>query len=142
MIEVFFFIIEMSQSNFQINFEFVGTNKIVTGEILRLQSPLTIETIIDKAPFTVRSRGNLGRKKTFWMVLIDIKKGGEKSMHKKYEIGDIVYCPRQDALFLIYDDAPEIPFPVYFLGKITAGLEDLKTMRNGTMVKISFKDIS
>ena len=55
--------------------------------------------------------------------------------------GDIVYCPRQDALFLILDN-PKINYPVFYIGKVTEGLEELSTLRNGVMCKIELKDIS
>ena len=75
------------------------------------------------------------------MILVDLKRGGEKGEYKAPKIGDLVYCPRQDALYIIFD-TPTINLPVYYIGEITEGLEVLHDMRNGTMVKIELTDIS
>ena len=139
----------MSESEWQISFSFVGTGKMVKGRILRQQAPQTFETLRDKTReareegkyFTVRSRANIGRVKNYWMVLVGLKRGREKSEYKTPKIGDIVYCPRQDALYLIFD-TPTINLPVYYIGEIIEGLEFLADMRNGTMVKIELLDIS
>ncbi len=133
-----------SQSEFEMIFTFVGTEKVVTGEIIRFKAPQTFEALFDKTRengfYTVRSRANIGREKSYWMVLVDLKRGGEKKEYKEAQIGDIVHCPRQDAIYLIYD-TPKLTLPVYYLGKITSGIDALPTMRNGTMVKIEFKEI-
>jgi len=135
----------MSQILFEISFSFIGTEKVVKGEIQRNKCPQTFEAIRDKTRekgfFTVRSRGNIGSKRTYWMVLINLRKGGEKDQYKNYKTGDIVYCPRQDALFLILDD-PKINYPAFYIGKITEGLEELSSLQNGVMCKIELKDIS
>jgi len=138
-----------SESEWEILFSFVGTGKVVKGHILRLQAPQTFETLRDKMReareekknFTVRSRANIGRVKNYWMLFVDLKRGREKSELKTPKIGDIVYCPRQDALYLIFD-TPTINLPVFYIGEITEGLDVLADMRNGTMVKIQLKDIS
>ncbi|MHA1746674.1 MAG: hypothetical protein ACTSWW_11790 [Promethearchaeota archaeon] len=138
-----------SQSEWEISFSFVGTGKVIKGHILRWQAPQTFETLQDKIReareegkyFTVRSRANIGRVKNYWMLLVDLKRGREKSEYKTAKIGDIVYCPRQDALYLIFD-TPTINLPVFYIGEITEGIEALSDMRNGTMVKIEVKDIS
>ncbi|UYP47960.1 hypothetical protein NEF87_004245 [Candidatus Lokiarchaeum ossiferum] len=133
-----------SQSKFEIIFTFVGTDSVVIGEIIRFQAPQTFEALQDKTRekgfYTVRSRANIGRVKSYWMVLVDLQRGGEKNEYKESQIGDIVYCPRQDAIYLIYD-TPTLTLPVYYLGKIKSGIESLPNMRNGTMVKITFKEI-
>lgn len=133
-----------SQSEFEMIFTFVGTDSVVIGDIIRFQAPQTFEALRDKTRekgfFTVRSRANIGREKSYWMLLVDLKRGGEKNEYKDCQIGDIVYCPRQDAIYLIYD-TPNLTLPVYYLGKITSGIEAFQTMRNGTMVKIEFKEI-
>jgi len=66
------------------------------------------------------------------MILIGLRKGGEKDEYKKYKTGDIVYCPRQDALFLIIDN-PKIQYPAFYIGKVTEGLEILSSLQNGVM---------
>jgi len=135
----------MSQILFEISFSFIGTEKVVKGEIQRNKCPQTFEAIRDKTRekgfFTVRSRGNIGSKRTYWMVLINLRKGGEKDQYKNFQTGDIVYCPRQDALFLILDN-PKINYPVYYIGKITDGIDDLSSLQNGVMCKIELKDIT
>jgi hypothetical protein len=134
-----------SLSEFEILFTFIGTDKIVKGHILRFKAPQTYEALFDKTRekgyYTVRSRANLGRIKSYWMLLVDLKRSGEKNEYRDYTVGDIVYCPRQDAIYLLYDSAP-ISLPVYYLGKIIEGIEFLPNMRNGTMVKIEFREIS
>jgi len=135
----------MSQILFEISFSFIGTEKVVKGEIQRNKCPQTFEAIRDKTRekgfFTVRSRGNIGSKRTYWMVLINLRKGGEKDQYKNYKTGDIVYCPRQDALFLILDN-PKINYPAFYIGKITEGIENLSNLQNGVMCKIELKDIT
>ena len=126
----------MSQSEIEIVMSFVGTDAVVKGNMLRLEAPLTIQKLMDKSPFTVRSRGNIGSPKTFWMLLVDIKKGAERKDYKGAKPGDIVYCPRQDAVFVIYGDNPKINLPVFYLGQVSEGLESLGSLRNGTMVQI------
>ncbi len=132
-----------SQSEYELIFSFIGTPNIVKGELLRFQAPQTFEVLFDKTrekgAFTVRGRANIGMPKTYWILLVEIKKNGEKKEYKDYKAGDIVYCPRQDALFLLYD-ASKISFPVYYIGKITENIEGLKTLRNGTMCKIEIKE--
>ncbi|MHA1563007.1 MAG: hypothetical protein ACTSPA_12885, partial [Promethearchaeota archaeon] len=130
---------------FEISFSFIGTEKVVKGEIQRNKCPQTFEAIRDKTRekgfFTVRSRGNIGSKRTYWMILINLRKGGEKDQYKNYKTGDIVYCPRQDALFLILDN-PKINYPAFYIGKITEGIENLSNLQNGVMCKIELKDIT
>ncbi len=135
----------MSQTSFEIRFSFIGTGKTVKGEIQRNNCPQTFEAIKDKTRekgfYTVRSRGNIGSNRTYWMILIALRKGGEKDEYKNYKTGDIVYCPRQDALFLIIDN-PKIQYPAYYIGKVTEGLEILSSLQNGVMCKIELKDIT
>src|SRR6056297_2624923 len=122
----------MSQSVLEIKMSFLGTEKILKGELRRIDAPLTIQKIIDKAPFVARSRANIGRPKQYWMVLVDLKKGLEGEPYIESEEGDIVYCPRQDAIYIIYDGEPEFNYPVFQLGKVTEGLNSFEDMRNGT----------
>ena len=133
----------MSQAELEIVFTFLGTDVVVKGNLLRMYSPMTIQKLFDKTyetgSFTCRSRGNLGRPKAYWMFLVELKRGAEKKEYKDSKVGDIVYCPRQDAIYVVYD-VPNIALPVYYLGEITAGLEYLSTMRNGTMVKIEIHE--
>ena len=135
----------MSQTLFEISFSFIGTGKVVKGEIQRNQCPQTFEAIRDKTRekgfFTVRSRGNIGSKRTYWMALISLRRGGEKNQYKDMKNGDIVYCPRQDALFLILDN-PKLNYPAYYIGKITEGIDYLSNLQNGVMCKIELKDIT
>ena len=117
---------------------------MVKGEISRIHAPLTFETLFDKTrdtgSFTVRSRGNIGLPKAYWMLLINIHRGKEKKEYKDYKKGDIVYCPRQDAIYLVYDNA-KIPLPVFLLGKITEGVDNISKLRNGVMAKIELHEI-
>jgi len=135
----------MSQTTWEIRFSFIGTGKTVKGEIQRNNCPQTFEAIKDKTRdkgfFTVRSRGNIGSPRTYWMILIGLRRGGEKDQYKNYKTGDIVYCPRQDALFLILDN-PKINYPAFYIGKITDGIDDLSSLQNGVMCKIELKDIT
>ena len=135
----------MSQTSFEISFSFIGTGKTVKGEIQRNNCPQTFEAIRDKTRekgfYTVRSRGNIGSTRTYWMILIGLRKGGEKDEYKNYKTGDIVYCPRQDALFLIIDN-PKIQYPSFYIGKVTEGLDLLSSLQNGVMCKIELKDIT
>ncbi|WP_457559335.1 hypothetical protein [Candidatus Harpocratesius sp.] len=132
----------MSQSELEITLTFIGTPYVLKGKLIRFHAPLTIQALMDKTlekgSFTCRSRGNIGLPKAYWMLLVELKRGAEKHEYKDVKIGDIVYCPRQDAIYLIYDQ-PKISLPIYYLGELTEGIEFLKEMRNGTMVKIKIK---
>ena len=72
----------MSESKWEIKISFVGTENIVKGTILRFHSPLTFEALRDKTRdtgfYTVRSRGNIGLPKTYWILLVSINRGAEK----------------------------------------------------------------
>ncbi len=135
----------MSQTTWEIKFSFIGTGKTVKGEIQRNNCPQTFEAIKDKTRdkgfFTVRSRGNIGSPRTYWMILLGLRRGGEKDQYKNYKTGDIVYCPRQDALFLILDN-PKINYPAFYIGKITDGIDELSSLQNGVMCKIELKDLT
>ena len=111
------------------------------GEMLRLVSPMTISRLIDYFQVTKLGRANIGRPKYYWVVLIELKRGIEKKPYKDYKIGDILYCPQQDAIYLYYGEG-KISLPVTFIGRITEGIEMLPDMRNGTMTKVSISDIS
>jgi hypothetical protein len=131
----------MSQSEIEITMSFVGTGAVVKGTLLRLDAPFTVQKLMDKSPFTVRSRGNIGSPKTFWMFFVDIKKGAERNEYKGAKPGDIVYCPLQDALFVVFGENPKINLPVFYLGQVTEGLESFSSLRNGTMVKMQIKPL-
>lgn len=127
----------MSQSEIEIVISFIGTDAVVKGTLLRLDAPFTIQKLMDKSPFTVRSRGNIGSPKAFWMLFVDIKKGAERKEYKGAKQGDIVYCPLQDAIFVVYGEDAKLKLPVFYLGQVTEGLESFGTFRNGTMAKIT-----
>ena len=135
----------MSESNWEIKITFVGTDKVVIGNIVRFYLPLTFEAFRDKTRdkgfYTVRSRGNIGSPKAYWMLLVNLQKGGEKKEYTDVKKGDILYCPRQDAIFLVYDENPRINLPVYYLGEIKKGYEHFSELRNGVMAKIELTEI-
>jgi hypothetical protein len=135
----------MSQSELQIIFKFIepGAEKVLTGRIIRLQSPLIVQAIMDKAPFICRTRGNIGSPKSYWIFMVDIARGPEKQLYKQVVVGDIVYCPRQDSLFVFHDkEHPPISDQLFYIGKIESGLEVLKTVRNGTNARVEIKELS
>lgn len=135
----------MSESNWEMKITFVGTEKVVKGHILRLHAPLTFEALRDKTrdtgSYTVRTRGNIGSPKAYWMLLVNLERGGEKKEYTDFKKGDIVYCPRQDALFIIYEANPTIRLPVHYFGEIVEGIEHFNTLQNGVMAKIEFTAI-
>ena len=135
----------MSEAKWEIKISFVGTENVVKGHILRYHSPLTFEALRDKTRetgfYTVRSRGNIGLPKTYWMLLVNLNRGAEKKEYTDYKKGDIVYCPRQDALYFIYDKNPKISLPVYYMGEICNGIELFTGLRNGIMAKIELTEI-
>ncbi len=135
----------MSESNWEMKISFLGTDQVVKGNILRLHAPLTFEALRDKTRdqgfYSVRSRGNIGLPKSYWMLLVNLERGGEKKEYFEFKKGDIVYCPRQDALFIIYEDNPKINLPVYYFGEVVEGLECFATMRRGLMAKIELSTI-
>lgn len=128
----------MSLGELEIFFSFVGQNKTVKGEIIRYQAPLIVQKLMDNSPMTVRSRINVGSTKSYVILFVNIKKGMEKEAAKTFNVGDIVYSPQQDALFLIFAKT-SLPTPVKYIGKIVEGLEHLATISMGTNIKIEFK---
>jgi hypothetical protein len=129
----------MSQAELEIIFDFLGTGKVVKGEIARFQAPLTIQRLMDTSPITTRMRYNIGSTKTYLMLLLTIKKGMEKEATKHPEVGDILYCPQQDAIFVVFKPT-KFSISVKFLGKITEGLSELEEIPLGTNVKINVKE--
>ena len=101
----------------------------------RLSAPMTIQRLIDESPMTVRARANLGSPKAFLMLMMNIKKGMEKEPTKVGKAGDILYCPQQDSIFLVFANA-QLLSPARLLGRIESGLDGLADVPNGTNVKI------
>ena len=131
-----------SESIYQIKIDFLGTEKIVEGEIERVKAPRLIQKLINKSPFNAMAKKNFGNPKSYWMILTDIKRGMEAVEYKDYHKGDIVYCPRQDALFFIFEDNPPISLPVFFVGNITSGIEHLEELRRSMNTKLEMIDIT
>jgi hypothetical protein len=131
----------MSEAILEMQMKFVGTQKIIKGQLERNLAPLTIQAMMDIAPFTRRAMMNVGAIKSYLMILIEIKRGREKTVTQSVSKGDIVYDPMQDAIYIIYKEG-KLRNPVLKLGVLSEGLDIVPTVTNGTMVEISFKDLT
>jgi hypothetical protein len=131
----------MSQALLEMTLKFVGSDKIVKCELERATAPLTIQALMDLAPFSRRGMMNVGATKSYYMILVEIKKGREKTPVNQVAIKDVVYDPMQDAIYLIYR-AGNLRNPVIKLGTVSQGFDLIPTLTNGIMAEISFKDIS
>ena len=110
----------------------------IEATLQRNLSPLTCEALVSSLPKTglgwTARQGN-----GYYMIQINIKRGTEKHT-KLLEKGDIVYCPREDSILLVFDDDADLPGPVNKLGKINSDLEPIKNARRGINVTLSIKE--
>jgi hypothetical protein len=132
----------MSEAILEMTMKFVGTDKVIRAQLDRNAAPATIQALIDLAPMTRRCMMNVGTPKAYYMILVEIKRGREKSPSQIAKAGEILYDPLQDALYMIFRDC-KLRNPGVKIGMITQGLDLLPTMPNGIMVEIpKFKDIT
>lgn len=124
----------MAVETYKIKIELIRIGDLFV-EIERIHSPITVERLTKKIPFSASGRFLIGGK-DFFMIPIGIKKGIEKpkdSVHK----GDLVYEPSSDSLMICLREG-KTRMKVSFLGQITGGMEHFDKVKRSNGVKISF----
>ncbi len=100
------------------------------GELLRFQSPKTIDAITKSLPLD----GRVAKWKEEAYFEIPVKLGPEKAK-SKVDPGTIAYWPMGAAVCIFY--GPTQPYSaVNVLGKITKNLEIFGTVKSGTRIRI------
>ncbi len=100
------------------------------GELIRFQSPLTVDALATTLPF----EGRAARWKDEVYFETPVKLGPEKPK-SKVEIGAIAYWPMGSAFCVFY--GPTAPYsPVNVIGKITSNLDLFRTVRSGTKIRV------
>jgi hypothetical protein len=100
------------------------------GELIRFQSPMTVENLGKALPF----EGRAAKWKEEIYFETPVKMGSEKPK-AKVEIGTIAYWPMGSALCIFY--GPTDPYsPVNVVGKIVSNLEMFRTVKSGTKIRV------
>ncbi len=100
------------------------------GELLRFQSPKTIDAITKSLPLD----GRVAKWKEEAYFEIPVKLGPEKAK-SKVDPGTIAYWPMGAAVCIFY--GPTQPYSaVNVLGKITKNLEIFGTVKSGTRIRM------
>ena len=100
------------------------------GELIRFQSPMTVDNISKALPF----EGRLAKWKEEIYFETPVKIGAEKPK-PKVEVGTIAYWPMGSALCVFY--GPTEPYsPVNVVGKIISNLEMFRTLKSGTKIRV------
>lgn len=127
----------MAVERYHIKIELIGGIGVLLAEIERIHSPITIERLTKKIPFSARGRFFIGGK-DYFMIPVKIKKGNEKPKISVKK-GNLVYEPSSDSLMICLKEG-NTPrnLKVSLLGEITEGLEHFDKVKRSNGVKISF----
>lgn len=100
------------------------------GELVRFQSPMTVENLAKALPF----EGRAAKWKEEIYFETPVKMGSEKAK-SKVEIGTIAYWPMGSALCIFY--GPTDPYsPVNVVGKVVSNLEMFQALKSGTKIRV------
>lgn len=117
----------MSVARIPIRFIIEGIGK-AEGEIIRLRSPRTADSILRGLPLEGMSA--LWQEEVYFDI--PIKMGNEKSS-PKVEQGDIAYWPMGSAFCIFWGETQPYS-PVNIIGKVTKNLELFKDVKSGTKI--------
>jgi uncharacterized protein len=118
---------EISRPKVVFSIESVGEAQ---AELFRFASPRTADAILKRLP--VQGRAALYGEEVYFKI--PIKAPGE-NLRRTVEVGSIGYWPMGDAVCVFF--GPTQPYsPVNLLGKITAGLELFRNVKEGTLIEI------
>jgi hypothetical protein len=100
------------------------------GELIRFQSPMTVDNLAKALPF----EGRAARWKEEIYFETPVKLGAEKPK-PKVEVGTIAYWPMGSALCIFY--GPTDPYsPVNIVGKVASNLEMFRSVKSGTKIRV------
>jgi hypothetical protein len=110
----------------------------IKATLVRHLSPFSVEAIAGKMPLTIRGRFNFMGAKTHWMLSgIGISVGADSKATHTVEKGDIVYCPRDDSIYIFIED-DKLDTKINKIGRILDlnELELFKDIQNGTSTEL------
>jgi hypothetical protein len=105
-----------------------------TGELVRILSPRTIESLVRVLPFS--SSTFLWQDEVYFETPVSVGPERPKATVKP---GDIAYWPPGKA-FCIFFGKTQPYSPVNIIGKVTSDWAALKKVRQGEFVKVSLAD--
>jgi len=100
------------------------------GELIRFQSPMTVDNLAKALPF----EGRAAKWKEEIYFETPVKLGAEKPK-PKVEVGSIAYWPMGSALCIFF--GPTDPYsPVNIVGKVASNLEMFRSVKSGTKIRV------
>jgi hypothetical protein len=100
------------------------------GELIRFQSPMTVDNLAKALPF----EGRAAKWKEEIYFETPVKLGAEKPK-PKVEVGTIAYWPMGSALCIFFG-ATDPYSPVNVVGKVASNLEMFRSVRSGTKIRV------
>ena len=100
------------------------------AELVRFQSPLTVDNLAKAIPFEGRA-AKLGEEIYFETP---VKIGSEKAK-SKVDVGSIAYWPMGSALCIFYGGTQPYS-PVNVVGRVLSNLEMFRSVKSGTKIRV------
>jgi hypothetical protein len=100
------------------------------GELVRIVSPRTTDTIIRHLP--IEGRAALWQQEVYFEI--PVKMGGEKAK-PTVEKGTLAYWPMGSALCIFYGETQPYS-PVNIIGNVTKNLELFEQVKSGTKITV------
>ena len=120
-------VFRMSFSHIPITFIVEKIGK-AEGELIRIQSPRTVDAIIRQLP--IEGRATLWQKEIYFDI--PVKMGNEKAK-PTVEKGTLAYWPMGSAFCIFYDEMKPYS-PVNIIGKVTKNVELFQGVKSGTKI--------
>jgi hypothetical protein len=117
----------MSVSRIPIRFIVEGIGN-AEGELIRIRSPRTVDTIIRRLP--LEGRAALWQQEVYFSI--PVKMGNEKAK-PTVEKGTLAYWPMGSAFCIFYGETQPYS-PVNIIGQITNNLELFEKVKSGTKI--------
>jgi hypothetical protein len=117
----------MSVSRIPIRFIVEGIGN-AEGELIRIRSPRTVDTIIRRLP--LEGRAALWQKEVYFGI--PVKMGNEKAK-PTVEKGTLAYWPMGSAFCIFYGETQPYS-PVNIIGQVTKNLELFEQVKSGTKI--------
>jgi hypothetical protein len=117
----------MSVSRIPIRFIVEGIGN-AEGELIRIRSPRTVDTIIRRLP--LEGRAALWQKEVYFGI--PVKMGNEKAK-PTVEKGTLAYWPMGSAFCIFYGETQPYS-PVNIIGQVTKNLELFEHVKSGTKI--------
>lgn len=119
----------MSISHIPINI-IVEKHGKAEGELIRIQSPRTVDAILRQLP--IEGRAALWQKEVYFNI--PVKMGNEKAK-PNVEKGTLAYWPMGSAFCIFYGETQPYS-PVNIIGKINKNLKLFEGVRSGTKITV------